>query len=357
MYPGHAKYLLLNRRIGLTLSYCVISPEARDTTHQTMKNVYLLLGVVSILLFSSCSVTFQNVVKRDNFANENLELRLKSENYRIVRTVTGEARATYICSFGGLSPKAQRIFASSYDDMVTNANLQPNQAIINVSAEKRANLWAYGIFARQVVHTTGTIIEFISSTDKVSQPNLLTSHDNTSTITPTDSLTTQRQNRKKSKSKSDSKKKTAEKVEKAEKVKPIATQYTSLPVNIGDLYTINGITGIVVETYNQGMNGKIIYNNRYFFNTWDTANSNCRQLGNSWRLPNKSEMASILKQAKQLNASIAKLDKFPKISKNEYWTSDINNQGVLVAYIWDGDIAYDYLTRTEIVKYIAIAEF
>lgn len=315
-----------------------------------MRHVYLL-GIISILLFSSCSITFQNVVKRDNFAKENLELRLKSENYKIIRTVTGEASATYVCTFGGFSPKAQRIFASSYDDMVTNANLQPNQAIINVSAEKRVNLWAYGIFSRQVVHTTGTIIEFISSSDKVPQSSRLAANDNIiTTITPIDSLTTKTplKRERKLKNDGDSKEYPAE---------PIVIEYTSLPVNIGDLYTINGITGIVVETSNQGMHGKIIYSHKQFFNTWDTANYVCYNLGNYWRLPNKSEMASILKQAKQLNVSIAQLDKFPKISKNEYWTSDTNNHSASVVYIWNDEIAYDYLTKTELVRYIAIAEF
>lgn len=92
--------------------------------------------------------------------NQNItqtEILLSSNNYRIVKTVEGQAEATYICGIGGLSPLALK--NNAYADMVKKAKLTGSQAIINVNTSEKRQ--AVLIYLHRTVMTSGTVIEFI----------------------------------------------------------------------------------------------------------------------------------------------------------------------------------------------------
>ncbi len=257
----------------------------------------MLVGIAYILC--GCSVTFQNAIQEHDYSRQNLEELLATKEYRIIKDVYGEGKATYILTIGGLSKNAKNIFATSYNNMVKSARLKDNQAIINISAEKRVNLGLYPIYARQVVHTKGTVIEFLDKSD--------------------------------GDKKHDAAENNKEEVKNRKEDMP---KETEPPYRIGDVYNKGGKNGVVFYATPDGMHGKIVslsecqavWCNKTIVSVktgatdkadgkknleaiqkisgWQTkfpAFSACTKLGNDWYLPSIEELQRLLTNLDRIN--------------------------------------------------------
>ena len=109
--------------------------------------------VCAVVMFTGCGV-MNHMTANTNLTQTSVEL--SAANYRIVGTVSGTATDNYIFGIGGLSKKA--LANNSYAEMVANANLKDNQAIINVSTVERIK--AYVVYAKREMVTSGVVIEF-----------------------------------------------------------------------------------------------------------------------------------------------------------------------------------------------------
>ena len=246
-------------------------------------------------------MTISNATYAPIFSKENAGLKLQTQNYRIVKTVEGTATATYIFGFGGLSDKAKTIYASSHADMVANARLKPNQAIINIITERRINASFYPLFSRQIIHTTGTVIEF--------QETL-----NSQTKTPA-------------------------------------------AYKVGDIYSLNGGDYVVVQVNDDGKHGKIIYTNNTMFHIWDTANSISSYLGKEWRLPSIEEMKDILGNLNKINNALSTITQ-RKIVSGSYWCQNETDAERANIVSWN-EISYTVskANKASAMRYIAVSEF
>ena len=292
-----------------------------------MKKLFTILCIA--LLCGGCSMTLQNAFLTHNFSNNNVDRRLLEEDYRIVKMVTGEASATYVFCIGGLSERAKNIFSYSYQDMVKNAYLQPNQAIINVTAEKRVNIFFYPLYSRQVVHTTGMVVEFTGKPSK--------------------------------------------------KATSAHSTEDNIVYHIGDFYDSYDKKGIVVDVSSNGQHGKIISLKQAKGLVWSSiyenlgANSseygrkNCEFvpalnnypaiswcMSKGWYLPSLMEMQNIYKNIDAINTSIKKVGGDEIHLFEQYWTSSEKSKDQAIAV---QSTYYSPTDKSTYLRVVAMCEF
>lgn len=110
--------------------------------------------LVSVVMMCVGCGVMSNMATNTNLTQTNVEL--SAANYRVIGTVSGTATNHYIFGIGGLSKSA--LANNSYANMVENANLRDNQAIINVSTAERVK--AYVVYTKREMVTSGVVIEF-----------------------------------------------------------------------------------------------------------------------------------------------------------------------------------------------------
>jgi hypothetical protein len=120
-----------------------------------MKKTLLFSISIMMLLFTSCASFNPNVTS----VNQNeTQVILQSNNFKILKKVEGSAAATYIFGIGGLGKKG--LVSAAKKDMYDNAGLTGSQIIISEHTEwKTSNLIPY-VWGRAVVTTSGYLIEF-----------------------------------------------------------------------------------------------------------------------------------------------------------------------------------------------------
>ncbi len=235
-----------------------------------MKQIYLWLSIFASFVLCSCSHTISLGNIGHDYARYNIDKRIENEEYKVIRNVSGEARALYFLGIGGLDHDTKKLNAKSYADMVKNANLKYNQAIINVMAEMRVAIFPF--IGVRAVHTTGTIIEFNNST----------------LIYPTESVTSK-------------------------------SAYTGFQFRVGDYYSNGDKKGVIISVSADGRHGKIV-SLSHAYKTYSNALEWCYTQGNGWRLPTISEINTILSNIGIVNAIMAtkSLVLSPDVP---YWTS------------------------------------
>ena len=117
---------------------------------------YLLLSALGLclLLISGCG-TSSGLIFNQNQLQTNVVL--SQNNFTVVKTVTGEASATYIFGIGGYAQAEAK--ASAMNQMLQNAELTGSQAIVNAQVSLHAQT-ILGIYTKVTAHATGTVIEF-----------------------------------------------------------------------------------------------------------------------------------------------------------------------------------------------------
>lgn len=84
---------------------------------------------------------------------------LQKNNYKVVKTITGEATATYIFGIGGLSKKSLKEDATAV--MIKNAKLDGKaQAIVNTQVTLR-NAFITPFYIKSIATAQAQVIEFI----------------------------------------------------------------------------------------------------------------------------------------------------------------------------------------------------
>ena len=123
-----------------------------------MRNLYrILFPTLLALLLSGCGFTRRLPSNGDNW---NTNVNLGEVNYRIIGKVTGHSKSTYILGIGGMSGRA--LYSSARADMIKNAELKDNRAIIySNTTESMSGLPP--LFWQNEAVSSGILIEF---TDK-----------------------------------------------------------------------------------------------------------------------------------------------------------------------------------------------
>ena len=231
------------------------------------KLICILITGISIATLCSCSHTISLGAIGHDYAKYNLDKKTETEEYKVVRTVSGEAKSIYFLGIGGFDN--YKLNANSYANMVSNAKLKHNQAIINVISEMRIAIFPFvGVRA---VHTTGTIIEFYNPTPTLSND------------------TTQK------------------------------SIYPNFKYKVYDYYSDGIKNGVIISVSEDGKHGKILSLSQAY-KTWDKALEWCHAQGKVWHIPTINEMNSILANIGIINAIMA--TKSLAISPDvQYWTS------------------------------------
>ncbi|MCR4658744.1 MAG: hypothetical protein K5650_00420 [Bacteroidales bacterium] len=118
-----------------------------------MKRVFLILACALTLTLTSCA-GFSSL--NHNAVNQT-EVVLQSNNYKIIKNVDGSTTSSYIFGIGGNTKQTMKDNAISA--MFRNADLQNNQAVININYTV-ATRTILGIYLETKVTAYGTVIEF-----------------------------------------------------------------------------------------------------------------------------------------------------------------------------------------------------
>ena len=119
-----------------------------------MKNFFkVAMLMLAVAMFTGCGV-MNSMTANSNVSETSVQL--TTNNYRVVKQVSGSAKDSYVFGIGGLSKPA--LAKNSYAAMVANADLKDNQAIINVSTVE--SIKSYVVYGKREMVTTGVVIEF-----------------------------------------------------------------------------------------------------------------------------------------------------------------------------------------------------
>lgn len=115
-----------------------------------MKNLFkIAMFMLAVAMFTGCGV-MNSMTANSNVSETSVQL--TTNNYRVVKQVSGSAKDSYV--FGSKPALAK----NSYAAMVANADLKDNQAIINVSTVE--SIKSYVVYGKREMVTTGVVIEF-----------------------------------------------------------------------------------------------------------------------------------------------------------------------------------------------------
>ena len=121
-----------------------------------MKKAPLLLATAAtVLLFTSCGRNIAII------ANQNLnstQVRLSSNNFKVIDNVSGSAHVSYIFGIGDMTNK--HLYENAYSQMMKKADLKgASRAVINPITEE--HVWGiYPIYFQRTITVSGNVIEF-----------------------------------------------------------------------------------------------------------------------------------------------------------------------------------------------------
>lgn len=113
--------------------------------------IIALLGAMSL---TSCA---GHLGLTSNVNNHSTEVVLSKKNFKVLKSVRGEASVTYILGIGGLSKKA--LIADAKAQMLKEANLEGGaKAIINETVEIKGSNFPF--MGKKLVTVSAQVIEF-----------------------------------------------------------------------------------------------------------------------------------------------------------------------------------------------------
>lgn len=95
---------------------------------------------------------------------------LNRGNFKFIKTVTAETKATYVFAIGGLSPRAT---ADVVEKLKVVAQLQPNQALADIRIKTTTKLWVFGIVTTRSLTATASVVEFLDAGTKESNKSVI----------------------------------------------------------------------------------------------------------------------------------------------------------------------------------------
>ncbi len=117
-----------------------------------MKRLFYL--VLAAVLLSGCGTMVQPT---SNLNLTQTQVVLSSDNFHVVKQVSGVATGTYVLFFGGFGTNSVK--NTSVSKMVEGAGLTGAQTIINVTTKTHVRT-VLGIWSQVSAVSTGTVIEF-----------------------------------------------------------------------------------------------------------------------------------------------------------------------------------------------------
>lgn len=119
----------------------------------TLKSICVIAVCATAL--TSCGLS-SSLTSNQNSLQTNVVL--NKNNYKVVKTITGEETATYIFGIGGLSAKALRDNATA--NMIKNAKLDGKaQAIVNTQVSVK-NAIVTPLYIKRIATAQAQVIEF-----------------------------------------------------------------------------------------------------------------------------------------------------------------------------------------------------
>jgi len=99
----------------------------------TMKKIFLkIMAVSGIVIMTSCGMNSALIL---NHNQNNTQVHLASNNFKVVDKVSGSAEVEYILMIGGWDKR--QLFENAYSNMVSKANLiNSSRALINIVTEE-----------------------------------------------------------------------------------------------------------------------------------------------------------------------------------------------------------------------------
>jgi len=111
------------------------------------------LSLLAVLLISGCSTSIGHVGH-----SINTEVQLNQKNFKVIKSVTGEASASYILGFFG-GPSKQNLFDQARRDMIKKAELVgTSNAVINITTDIQVN-WNL-IKVKKTAYVSAEVIQF-----------------------------------------------------------------------------------------------------------------------------------------------------------------------------------------------------
>lgn len=115
----------------------------------------ILVAVFATILVSSCGISYSPT---SNLNTNQTDVVLSQNNFKVVKTVSAEENATYICGIGGLSKAALK--ANAVAELTKKAELTGSQALININV-KQSGFTFLGIYSKYTFMAEGTVVEFV----------------------------------------------------------------------------------------------------------------------------------------------------------------------------------------------------
>lgn len=120
-----------------------------------LKLLKVILVVIITATTTGCAIT-TSVTTNQHTSVADI---ISPTKYKVVKQVTGSSQSCYVFGIGGLENKND--ISQAYHNMVNNASLQPNQAIIHSNIERSTRFLILWTVNRYIA--TGTVIEFIGT--------------------------------------------------------------------------------------------------------------------------------------------------------------------------------------------------
>lgn len=129
-----------------------------------MKIKLYISVILSVVLFSACGVNTALIINNNQ---NNTQVVLSQNNYKVLEKVIGSSSVSYVLGFGGLNKK--QLYANAYAEMITKANLiNSPKALINIITEEHFGgfppFYYRGfppIYHKKTITVSATVIEFI----------------------------------------------------------------------------------------------------------------------------------------------------------------------------------------------------
>jgi hypothetical protein len=120
------------------------------------KQGIMILFLAAIISLSGCGVS-SGLVNQYNVNGTNSNVILQKKNFKVIGTVSGESKDSYIFFIGGYK---QNLVASAKQKMIENAGLEgTSKAIINITIEEH-DVFKF-VYIKRVITVHGTVIEFL----------------------------------------------------------------------------------------------------------------------------------------------------------------------------------------------------
>lgn len=113
-----------------------------------MKKILLVVTAISVTLLLSSCVGLTNISTPQTVA-------LNQGNFKFVKTVSAETKATYVLGIGGFKDRAT---ADVVEKLRETAQLQSNQALADIRIKTTKKI--YGIVVKRILTASASVVEF-----------------------------------------------------------------------------------------------------------------------------------------------------------------------------------------------------